>query len=63
MSEPGEQTQTPPGDENLPARSEGRELEKLEPYQQKIERFADVYYEGCRRVAGLITSLKDQFED
>ncbi len=38
-------------------------LHELEPHQQTIERVANLYFEGCRRVAGAITALKSRLRD
>ena len=43
---------------DLPMESSRREVGELKPHQKTIERFATAYYEGCRKVAGVITAIK-----
>jgi hypothetical protein len=49
--------------EHLPADVRPDGLHELEPHQQTIERVANLYFEGCRRVAGAITALKSRLRD
>ncbi len=59
MAEDGDET----NDGALPIRPDPENIAELEPHQERIERIASVYFEGCRQLARGIRSLKHWMEE